>query len=79
MDILWLLASLGSGGRGAPVGTADRLLMRETRTSSRPPDRLNPLTRLMQPSAMSFYTVWHLVRRNVVIIALVPCPRKNRK
>jgi hypothetical protein len=79
VDIPRLLASLGSGGRGAPVGSADRLLMSETQTSSRLSDRLNPLARIMQPSAMSFYTVWRLVRRNVVIIALVPCPIKNRK
>jgi hypothetical protein len=52
-----LLARLGSGGQGAPVGTADRLLMIETRMSSRPHNRLNPLAGLMQPSAMSFDTV----------------------
>lgn len=38
------------------------LCMRETRTLSRPPDRFNPLVRLNQPSAMSFYTVWRGIR-----------------
>jgi hypothetical protein len=32
--------------------------MRETSTSSQRQDRFNSLASLIQPSAMSFYTVW---------------------
>jgi hypothetical protein len=53
-----LLASLGYDWQGALVGTTARLLMRETSTSARLQDRFNALASLIQPSAMSFYTVW---------------------
>jgi hypothetical protein len=57
-DMPRLLASLGSYWQGALVGMTARLLMRETSTSSQRQDRFNSLASLIQPSAMSFYTVW---------------------
>jgi hypothetical protein len=57
-----LLASFGSGGQGGPMRTTDRRLILATRTFSRPQDRVNPLARPIQPSAMSFDTVWRGVR-----------------
>jgi hypothetical protein len=53
-----LLASLGEDWQGALVGMTARLLMRATSTSSQRPDRFNARASLIQPSAMSFYTVW---------------------
>jgi transposase len=63
VDMPRLLASLSRGWQGAPVGTPDRLFLIDIRMSSRSQDRFNPLARLIQLSAMSFYTLWRLVRR----------------
>jgi hypothetical protein len=63
VDLPRLLARLGSAWQGARGGTTARLRMSETRTSSRRPDPCTSLASLIQPSAMSFDTVWRLVRQ----------------
>jgi len=73
VDMPRLLASLGSGWQEALVGPTERLLMRDTRTSSRPHDRFNLLARLIWPSARSFDTVWCLVRLRTDTRGLEKC------
>jgi hypothetical protein len=55
------------------VGTTDKLLRRETSTASRLQTRFHSLARLIQPAAMSFYTVWRCSRRLTARLSVGVC------